>query len=60
MSKKTYKYEFDYFENVNGKELKKGYVTLDHDDIYEADDIFKQYHPDAVVVMCCIEGDINE
>ena len=59
MSKKVFKYVFSYFENVSAKELKEGYITLDHNDMYEADDIFRQYHPDAVVVMCSIEGENN-
>ena len=44
---------------ITKKELKEGYITLDHNDMYEADDIFRQYHPDAVVVMCSIEGENN-
>ena len=57
MKTTQYKYTFKYFDNVNAKDLKDGYVWLDHRDIYEAEDLFMQYHPDAVVIMILTDGD---
>lgn len=53
-----YGFEFKYFDNVSAKELKSGHVILDTNNIYEAEDIFLQYHPDAVIIMILTEGEI--
>lgn len=53
-----YEFEFKYFDNVSAKDLKSGHVILDTDNIYEAEDIFLQYHPDAIIIMILLEGEI--
>lgn len=53
-----YSFEFKYFENVSAKELKSSKVKIDSNDIHEAEDLFMKYHPDAVIIMVCTEGEI--